>query len=96
MPLEHMALVTKHPLEAFREANGKLSQTEAAKLVGITQPAWSRLESGKFFASPALAKRISELTGIALESLLNFGDKESGDRPDPATPEMTENPKDLP
>lgn len=63
----------KHPLVAFREAN-KLSQTEAAQLVGVTQGLWSRLETGAGYVSPRVAKRIADLTGVALESLLNLGD----------------------
>lgn len=89
-----MALVTKHPLEAFRLAHG-LSQTEAAKMVGITQPMWSRLESGRFYARPSVAKRIADLTGVALESLLNFGDSEPGDRPKSDDPGTDGNPKDV-
>lgn len=73
-----MAKALKHPLEAFRDGNGQMSQAEAAAMVGITQEMWSRLERGTAYASPAVARRISDLTGIALEKLLNFGDKDSG------------------
>ena len=66
----------KHPLVAFREAND-LSQVKAAELVGITQAHWSRLETGRSHARPRIARRISDLTGISLESLLNFTDNES-------------------
>ncbi len=91
-----MARLFKHPLEAFRDGNGKMSQAEAAALVGITQEMWSRLERGTAYASPAVAKRISDLTGIALERLLNLGDNDSkaADRDPIAGP--LENPKDLP
>jgi transcriptional regulator with XRE-family HTH domain len=71
-----MSRAHKHPLVAFREAND-LSQTEAAALVGITQAMWSRLEKETAFASPSVAKRIADLTGMALERLLNFGDSDS-------------------
>lgn len=67
----------KHPLVAFREANGNLSQAQAAELVGITQAQWSRLESGGF-ASPKIAKRIADLTGVDKNLLLNFDDNDSG------------------
>lgn len=66
----------KHPMKAFRESNGNMSQDAAAQLVGITQAMWSAVESGASFASPAVAKRISDLTGIKLELLLNLGDKD--------------------
>jgi transcriptional regulator with XRE-family HTH domain len=66
-------------LLAFREAK-RLSQAEAAALVGITQGMWSRLETGRDGARPAVARRISDITGVPLERLLNFGtaDDESG------------------
>lgn len=65
----------KHPLVAFREAN-KLSQAQAAEMVGITQAQWSRLETGVGHARPRIAKRIADLTGVSLESLLNLTDNE--------------------
>ena len=68
-----MEAALKHPLVAFREANG-LSQAAAAARVGITQAMWSRLETRTAYVGPSVAKRIADLTGIALESLLNFGD----------------------
>ena len=72
-------VLRKNPLVAFREANGNMSQAQAAELVGITQAMWSRVESGKAHASPSLARRIANLTGVSLESLLNFGDKEQAE-----------------
>lgn len=71
-----MVTARKHPLLAFRHANDNMSQAQAAALVGITQEMWSRLERGTAYASPKVAKRIADLTGVALESLLNFGDNE--------------------
>ena len=71
-----MGVPRKHPLVAFREANGNLSQAEAARMVGITQAQWSRLETGRSHARPSVARKISELTGVSLESLLNFTDNE--------------------
>ena len=61
----------------FREAR-KLSQEQAADLVGITQPHWSRLEDGKAAASPKLAKRMTEVTGVPLEVLLGIATPETG------------------
>lgn len=68
----------KHPLRAFRETHDPpLNQTEAAALVGVTQSMWSRLEAGLTFCRPSLAKRISEVTGVSMDLLLNFGEDES-------------------
>jgi len=72
-----MARTRKHPLVAFREANDAMSQAEAAALVGITQAQWSRLENGRAHARPVIAQRIAQLTGMAMESLLNLTDNES-------------------
>jgi transcriptional regulator with XRE-family HTH domain len=71
-----MARLHKRPLVAFREANG-LSQEAAADLVGITQAHWSRIETGKRHAAPRVARKIARVTGVALESLLNFSDNET-------------------
>lgn len=75
-----MTRTFKHPLVAFREANGNLSQTEAAALVGITQAHWSRLETGEAHARPRIAQKIARLTGVAMESLLDLSDKDPVDR----------------
>lgn len=72
-----MTRTIKHPLKAFRDANA-LTQTDAAKLVGITQAHWSRMESGHAHARPRIARRIANLTGISIEALLDFRDNESG------------------
>jgi transcriptional regulator with XRE-family HTH domain len=68
----------KHPLRAFREAHDPaLSQAEAAKLVGIDQSMWSLLETGKGYCRPRVAKRISRLTGVSVDLLLNWDDNEA-------------------
>lgn len=46
-------------------------------MVGITQGMWCRLENGAAHARPSVARRIADLTGVALESLLNFSDNDS-------------------
>ena len=46
-----------------------LSQSQAAKLVGITQGHWSHLELGRRRARVKLAKAISVQTGVPFESL---------------------------
>lgn len=91
-----MARLLKHPLEAFRDGNGQMSQAEAAALVGITQEMWSRLERGTAYASPAVAKRISELTGIDRDLLMNFGDKEPAGGNAPADQNAAGIVKDMP
>lgn len=85
----------KHPLVAFREANG-LSQEQAAAKVRITQSMWSRLETGTGYVRPSVAKRIADLTGVALESLLNFDDNEPA--PHEGAPQTLTSvfPKDMP
>lgn len=71
-----MSIEWKSPLRAFRDAHDGMSQEAAAALVGITQAMWSRLESGKSHASPRVARRIERLTGVAADSLMDFGDNE--------------------
>lgn len=47
----------------------KLSQSQAAKLFGITQGHWSHLECGRRRARVKLAKSISVQTGVPFEAL---------------------------
>jgi transcriptional regulator with XRE-family HTH domain len=65
----------KHPLRLYRERTG-LSQARAAKLVGISQNHWCRIERGEVFASPEIAQALADLTGVRFERFLNFGDSE--------------------
>jgi len=55
-------------LTEFRHALD-LSQADAARLVGITQSQWSRVESGTTPPSLALAQRLADKTGVPLERL---------------------------
>ena len=71
-----MELTARHPLWVFREAH-KLSQAQAAEMVGITQAMWSGLERGERYASPPVAARIARLTGIDKDRLIDFGDNRS-------------------
>lgn len=90
-----MPVTPKHPLRAFRDANG-LNQQQAASLVGISQSMWCLLERGRAFASPRVARRISDVTKIGMESLLNFtANKSSRVSPDSGATAL-ENVKDLP
>ena len=66
---------SRHPLLVFREThNPRLSQAAAATLVGISQPYWSQIEAGEKFCSPRVARRISDLTGVAVDYLLDWAD----------------------
>lgn len=91
----HMVPVVKHPLLAFREANN-LNQAQAAEMVGVTQEMWSLLERRKAFASPTVAKRISEKTGVSFEVLLNFSKRESSRPVENPDATFTEIVKDTP
>lgn len=62
-----------HPLTTVRTAKD-WTQVEMADFLGITQAHLSRLEAGLSFCSPRLARKISKLTGIGLDRLVNFGD----------------------
>lgn len=95
MSLNHMARAFKHPMLAFREAN-KLSQAAAGELAKITQSQWSNLETRQSFASPEVASRIAELTGMDKDRLLNFGDSEPVDEMETVSGELTQNIKDMP
>jgi transcriptional regulator with XRE-family HTH domain len=50
----------------------RLSQRDAAAKLGISQPFYSRLENQTQACNPQLAKRISEQTGVSLESVLGI------------------------
>ena len=56
-------------LFTWREAK-RLSQTDAAKLLGISQSTYSRMERGVKFLRGPIAKRIMEQTGVSLEKLV--------------------------
>lgn len=51
-----------------------LNQTEAAKRFGISQPTWSRLETGErgLRSSPELLRRLVHETGVPLETLIGM------------------------
>ena len=55
----------KSALVAWREGIGA-SQTDAAQILGITQPYLSELETGKKEPSFPLAERIAQITGITM------------------------------
>lgn len=58
-------------LKVWREAK-KLTQDEAAKILGIGQAYYSKLEQGKQHPRPALLKQITERTGVPIEELLGI------------------------
>lgn len=58
-------------LRAWRLARG-LSQIEAADLTGMTQAAWSRLESGARGAPPLTRVRIARQLGARVADLFDL------------------------
>ena len=60
--------VRHRSLRAFRRAR-RLNQREAAKVVGLSQSEWSRLESGQRRPRQELAERLSAITGVSLAAL---------------------------
>lgn len=56
-------------LRAWRAAR-RLSQREAADVVGISQTLYSRLERGTVATKGAIAKRLVLVTGVPLETLV--------------------------
>lgn len=85
----------KHPLLAWRDGHD-LSQAQAASAVGIAQSQWSRFEHGLDYPGPKTAKRISRITGIALEVLLGLIDNEPVAVEAGPDPHSVETLKDLP
>ena len=55
-------------IRAWREYQG-LTQEEVARRMGITQPAYARIESGKTQARIATCKRLAEAIGVEWEQL---------------------------
>lgn len=58
-------------LKHWRDDHG-WSQEEAARILGINQGYYSRLERGEMFASKRLGKRISETACVPLEQVLGL------------------------
>lgn len=56
-------------LEHWRKAHG-YGQRAAAQVLHISQAYYSRLERGKQAPRPSIARRISDETGVPLETLL--------------------------
>jgi DNA-binding XRE family transcriptional regulator len=48
----------------------RLSQRQAADVLGISQSTYARLEAGKAPPRPALGKTISDRTGVAFEVVM--------------------------
>ena len=66
------AAATRYPtLEAWREA-ANLSQMEAAKLLGISQTYYGRLERGEQVAVREKARNIMAKTGVPVEVLVGL------------------------
>lgn len=58
-----------HSLAAWRDGE-RLSQEEAARQLGVSQAYYSRLERQQHYPARVRAKKISEITGVPLESVL--------------------------
>lgn len=74
IPVHDMKRVTTRPypnLKTWREAAG-LSQREAADLLSISQTYYGRLERGEQVVVRDAAKRIIDLTGVPLETLVGL------------------------
>lgn len=65
-----MKRITSYPsLKAWRTALD-LSQSDAAKLLGMTQSLYSKTESGQNAPRPKRAKSISNKTGVPFEAVM--------------------------
>ena len=51
-------------------AHARLSQRQAAGVLGISQSTYARIEAGKAPPRPALGKAISDRTGISFEVVM--------------------------
>ena len=60
-------------LKAAR-VNKNLTQKEAAKLIGISEPSLSNYESGKTFPSVPVIKRIEEVYGVTYADIIFLPD----------------------
>jgi transcriptional regulator with XRE-family HTH domain len=58
-------------LKAWR-LGARLNQAEAARILGVSQGFYSKLESGKGYPDRRNAKAISEKAGVPLEPLLGL------------------------
>lgn len=58
-------------LRAWRRARG-LGQVEAAKALGISQAYYSKLERHEQAPRPAMAKALTEATGVPLDELMGI------------------------
>lgn len=58
-------------LRTWRDDN-RLGQREAARILGISQAFYSRLERGLYYPGRAKAKTIVEVTGVPLETVLGL------------------------
>ena len=48
----------------------RLSQREAAEILGISQKRYSMLERGRMYAKGPMAKRVRDVTGVPLEVIV--------------------------
>lgn len=61
--------IERNGLRAWREAHG-LTQSQAAKRFGVSQPCWGKIELGQTSPRRALAMRLIKGTGISADVLM--------------------------
>lgn len=67
-----MARMRPYPtLKHWRDAQG-MNQRDAAKILGMTQSEYSKLEIGRRTPRPKRAAAIMEKTGVPLEALMGI------------------------
>ncbi len=59
--------------------NYKITQTEMAKKLNISQPAYGDWERGKFEPSPEKLKKLSEIFNVSVDYLLGNTNKKNND-----------------
>lgn len=69
--MAYIARRTYPNLKTWRSERG-ISQHEAARLLGISQTYYNRLERGLTVATWGTAKRILQITGVPLETIVGL------------------------
>lgn len=56
----------------LRQVRGDRKQVDMAKLVGVSQPTWSKLERGEFEVSDTLKLQIARRVGVKVAELWSW------------------------
>ena len=64
-------------LKKIRKAN-KMTQTDVAKALGITQTAYGNYELGKRNPKPEMLRKMSRIFGCTIDELIEEADDERG------------------